>query len=130
MTSVEGFNAIEAQRFGAVTGALHAALLQDNPGAPGLDTVIRIFPAWPAEWDADFQLLARGGFLISASMKSGIIEDVEIMSQHGGICRIRNPWKGKKFTVLNNDMMICETENDLIEIETVRGDTVKLSQKI
>jgi len=89
--------------------------------------VIRVFPAWPTEWDADFQLLARGGFLVSASMKSGIIEDIEIMSQYGGICRIRSPWKGKKVTVLKNDKVICETEEDLIKVETVQGDIVKLS---
>ena len=129
LTSVEGYNAIEAQRFGAVTGSLHAALCQDNPGAPGLEPVIRVFPAWPADWDADFQLLARGGFLVSASMKSGIIEDVEIMSQHGGTCRIRNPWKAEKVTVLKNDMVICKTEEDLMKIETVKGDIVKLSME-
>ena len=129
LTSVEGINAIEAQRFGAVTAALHASLCQDNPGAPGLDSVIRVFPAWPADWDADFQLAARGGFLISASMKSGVIEDVELLSQHGGTCRIRNPWKGKEVTVHKNDEALCKTGDDLISIETEKGDTIRLSME-
>jgi hypothetical protein len=60
-------------------------------------------------------------------MKSGVIEDVELLSQHGGTCRIRNPWKGQEVTVHKNDEVLCKTGEDLILIETEKGDTIRLS---
>jgi hypothetical protein len=72
------------------------ALLQSVAAAPGLDPVIRVFPAWPTEWDAAFKLAARRGFVVSSMMKEGRIRFVELISKRGEACRIRNPWpKGK-----------------------------------
>ena len=128
MALVEGFNAIEAQRLGIVSGALHDALMQDSPGKPGMDPVIRLFPAWPVEWDADFQLLARGGFLVSSSIKSCKIESIEVVSQYGGTCRIRNPWKGERISIYINGDAVSETEGDLITIETEKNDTIEIKK--
>ena len=58
----------------------------------GEPEVIRVFPAWPPEWDASFRLLARGGFLISSEIKEGKVVSVEIESRLGEDCRLRNPW--------------------------------------
>ena len=65
-----------------------------SPPGPAREPVIRVFPAWPKEWDAAFTLLARGAFLVGSSMKAGKIESVRIESQAGGECRLRNPWPG------------------------------------
>src|SRR5262245_21643297 len=81
MSQREGAGCTECERLGRASEALHTALLQSAPPAPGGDPIIRVFPAWPAEWDASFKLLARGAFLVSASIKSGKIESVHIDSQ-------------------------------------------------
>ena len=128
MTLVEGFNAIDAQGLGIMSGALHTALLQDGPGAPDREPVLRVFPSWPDEWDADFELLARGGFLVSAARKNGITQPVEILSQFGGKCRIRNPWPGDNITIRKNGAELPNTENSLIVIDTVKGDIITLCQ--
>jgi len=91
----EGPQALDAERLGRGSEALHLALLQSNAAEPGGDPVIRVFPAWPKEWDARFRLAARGGVLVTASMKGGVIEFVELESPAGGECRVRNPWSGE-----------------------------------
>jgi hypothetical protein len=84
---------------GNAANALHAALLQTAPSGPGKDSVIRVFAAWPPEWDAQFTLAARGAFLVSSSMQKGRIEFVHVQSQAGGQCRVANPWPGKTVVV-------------------------------
>jgi hypothetical protein len=92
MTLREGPQALDAQRLGRAAEAVHLALLQSNPPAPGEDPVLRVFAAWPPEWDAEFRLLARGAFVVGARMKSGRVEFVELESLAGSECRLRNPW--------------------------------------
>jgi hypothetical protein len=103
----EGQQTTSVQRLGRVADALHNALCQSVPSAPGKEPVIRVFPAWPKEWDAAFTLLARGAFLVGSSMKAGRIEFVQITSQAGGACRLRNPWPGATVT-LNSDSKKAE----------------------
>lgn len=94
MTLREGPQAIDAERLGRASEALHKALLQSNPPAPGEDPVLHLFPAWPKEWSAAFTLLARGGFLVSAATQNGRAIFVELESQAGAECRLRNPFEG------------------------------------
>jgi hypothetical protein len=96
MTLREGPQALDAQRLGRAAEALHLALLQSNPRAPGENPVIKVFPAWPTEQDASFRLLARGGFMISSSFKAGHVEFVEIESLAGGECVLVNPWNDSR----------------------------------
>ena len=91
MTLREGPQALDAQRLGRASEALHLALLQSNPPAPGDDPVLHVFPAWPNEWNARFRLAARGAFIVSSSFRQGRIEYVGIESTKGGECRLRNP---------------------------------------
>jgi hypothetical protein len=95
MTLREGPQALDAQRLGRAAEALHVALLNSAPPAPAEDPVIELFSAWPKDWDAHFKLGARGGFVVTASIRGGQVESVELESQAGGDCRIRNPWSGE-----------------------------------
>src|SRR5262245_38291338 len=90
MTLREGPQALDAQRLGRAAEALHLALLRSNPPAPGEEPVIEPFAAWPKEWTARFKLLARGGFLVTASGES-----IEVEALVGGECRLKNPWTGR-----------------------------------
>ena len=92
MTLREGPQALDAQRLGRAAEALHLALLQSNPPAPGEDPVLRVFRGVAERVGRPFTLLARGAFLVSASMQGGPVEFVELESQAGAECRLRNPW--------------------------------------
>jgi hypothetical protein len=96
MTLREGPQALDAQRLGRMAEALHLALLQSNPPAPGEDPVIQPFAAWPKEWEARFKLGARGGFVVTGSP-----DDLAIEATVGGECRLKNPWTGQlqRFTM-------------------------------
>lgn len=67
--------------------AVNEMLLQSHEGK------IRVFPAIPSRFTAAFTLWAEGAFRVSSAIDSlGNIPFVEIMSQAGQECRIRNPW--------------------------------------
>jgi hypothetical protein len=95
MTLREGPQALDAQRLGRAAEALHIALVNSAPPAPGVDSTIELFAAWPKEWDARFKLGARGGFVVTASIRGGQVESVELESLAGAECRVRNPWTGE-----------------------------------
>ncbi|MEC0240305.1 hypothetical protein P4H66_10635 [Paenibacillus dokdonensis] len=101
LTVREGINCISAQRLGNAASALQAALCQSQPPGPGKESVIRVFPACPENWDAEMSLWCHGGFVVTSEIHSGVIPYVNISSTLGGICRVRNPW-GEAEVSLNN----------------------------
>ena len=58
----EGPQAMDVERLGRASEALHHALLQSEPVEPGKDAILRMFPAWPTEWDPAFDPSGAGGF--------------------------------------------------------------------
>ena len=57
------------------------------------DGTLRLFPCWPRDQDASFRTLrAVGAFLVSASLTSGEVGEVRIVSEKGEPCRLVNPW--------------------------------------
>ena len=92
MSLFEGPTAASVEHLGLLSVTLQESLLQSVSSRPGEPEIIRVFPAWPLEWDASFRLLARGGFLVSSEIKEGKVVSVEIESRLGEDCRLRNPW--------------------------------------
>ena len=124
MTLREGPQALDAERLGRASEALHLALLQSNPPAPGEDPILHVFPAWPKEWNAQYTLGARGGFLVSASMESGRVEFVALESRAGAACRLRNPW-GEAEIDLYRDGSKAETlKGPLLRFDTRKGERI------
>jgi hypothetical protein len=122
----EGEGALSCERLGVAALAMHAALLQSVPSAPGKEPVIHLFPSWPREWDATYTLAARGAFLVTASIENGEIEMVGIKSQAGGECRIENPWPGKRLTIYRNSKRAGKTSGKMIVFSTNPGEVVAL----
>lgn len=91
----EGPGAIDAEHIAGLANGIHSSLLDSTPadGEQG-EPVLRVFPAWPKDWDADFSLLERGAFTVSATQSGGIIGPITIESHAGQVCRLRNPWDG------------------------------------
>jgi hypothetical protein len=122
----EGRQATSAQRLGRAADVLHNALLQSVGAGPAEPPVIRVFPAWPRAWDAAYTLLARGGFLVTASMRDGEIEFVGIESQIGGKCRVRNPWGEGEVAVHRDDAPVENARGSLLTFETRSGERIAL----
>ena len=123
----EGRQATSAQRLGRAADVLHNALLQSVGAGPAEEPVIRVFPAWPRQWDAAYTLLARGGFLITASMRGGEIEFVAIESQIGGECRVRNPWGAEQEVAVHRNGARAEgASGSLLTFETRQSDRITL----
>ena len=93
--------------------------------------VIRIFPAWPAGTDARFtDLLAQGGFWVSADQMGGKISNVRIRSTVGGTVRLVSPWKSPAITVVEQagDARIpVKAEGGICSFPTTAGKAYILS---
>jgi hypothetical protein len=125
----EGFQTTSIQRLGRAAEALQYALCQSVPSSPGRDPVLHIFPAWPREWDAQYTLLGRNAFLVSSSMRKGLIEFVEVVSQAGNELRIRNPWPGNEVVIYRNGKEWQVNKQDRIELPTAAGDQLIFIKK-
>lgn len=125
----EGFQTTSAQRLGRAAEALHYALCQSIPSTPGAQPVIRVFPAWPEGWDAQFSLRCRGGFMVTSSHQKGRTEFVEILSDAGSDCRIRNPWPGTVVTIYRNGKKWKDSNDDLIHFKTKKDDRFVIVSK-
>jgi hypothetical protein len=125
----EGAQTTNVERLGRVADTLHNALIQSVGAGPAKEPVIRVFPAWPKEWDAAFTLLARGAFLVSSSMKAGRIEFVQVESQAGGECRLRNPWPDTVVTLYRDDKKTEDLSGPLLTFPTQRGEVLVLVPK-
>jgi hypothetical protein len=98
----EGPGAIDAEHIGGLTMGIHSSLLQNAADKIEQDPIIQVFPSWPNDWDAKFNLLARGGFRVTSSQKKGVIEFVELQSQYGKECHLQNPWGASEVTLYRN----------------------------
>jgi hypothetical protein len=92
MTPGIAANEVSAEHLGNTAMALQEALMQSQAPYSGDQEVIYLAPAWPAAWDADFRLLARGGFMVSARIRTGTVQFAQIFSRQGGMLRMVNPW--------------------------------------
>lgn len=124
MTLREGPQALDAQSLGRAAEALHLALLQSAPSSPGAAPVICVFPAWPKEWDASYTLLARGAFLVTSSIERGRIGFVELESQAGSECRLRNPWGEREVTLYRDGKKSESLRGSLLRFSTRKGERV------
>jgi alpha-L-fucosidase 2 len=69
----------------ALPAVINECLLQSYDG------VLRLFPNWPG--DASFATLrAAGAFLVSASRRAGVVEEVTVLSETGSDLRLELPW--------------------------------------
>jgi hypothetical protein len=123
MTLLEGPQATDAERLGRAAQALHLALLQSNPPGPGEDPVLHVFPAWPKEWNARYTLLARGGFLVTSSMNRGSVESIELESQAGAPCKLRNPFPAAA-VLYRNGSRVETLQGPLLEFKTQKGERI------
>mgnify|MGYP000974541752 CR=1 FL=1 len=125
----EGFYTTNIQRIGRAAEALQAALCFNSPEYPGGPSIVRVFHAWPKEWNAAFNLRSRNGFLVSSAMKQGHIDFVELHAQQEGTCLLQNPWMGKKAIVFRNGRHTGHLSGELLKLPANKGDRIVLVQE-
>ncbi|GAA4249160.1 glycosyl hydrolase family 95 catalytic domain-containing protein [Dactylosporangium darangshiense] len=104
-----------------VAGGLGEMLLQSFQGD------IKVFPAWPSGTSAKFgDLLARGGFLVSASRAGGTVQYIRIVSQKGGTATVTNPWGGS-VQVYRNGASAGTVSGARLTLATSAGETIALA---
>ena len=116
----EGGFALDWQQEATFSEGLSAALLQSGAAAPGGTPILRVFPAWPKDVDASFTLRAKGDFLVTSMMKSGKVDFIEVTSQRGGPCTLRNYWgtqsvdlhssKAWRKKTMSGDLLVFDTK--------------------
>ena len=86
---------------------------------------IRLFPVWRS--DASFETLrADGAFLVSAKQAGGVIGDVRIVSEKGGLLRMANPFPTA--VVTRGDGMQEEISGEICVL-TQAGETLTIQNK-
>lgn len=130
-TFEQGIQSMGLEHSGLITMTLQIGLMQSISPTPGEPEIINVFPAWPREWDASFSLLARGGFLVTSSIRGGVIEFIQIESRFGETCRLRNPWnkpcrvsEGKN---LGGENPTDNLEGEILLFETKEGELYEVS---
>lgn len=116
----EGAMALANEPLAAIATAIQDGLVQCVSPRPGQPETIRILPAWPKAWTAAFRLIVRGGFVVSAAVRDGMLECLEIESRLGEECRLRNPW-GTACIVTAAGQSDVEFAGDLIQFATTAG---------
>jgi alpha-L-fucosidase 2 len=89
--------------------------------------IVRLFPAIPHSWkDVSFdKLRTEGAFLVSAQMKDGLVDNVEIISEMGGELRFANPFNSTLFATDHK----YEIEDGVIIITMEKGGKLSLERK-
>ena len=97
-------------------------LIQSHTG------VVKIFPAIPKSWkDVSFEKLRTvGAFLVSAEMRNGEVQKVEIDSDTGGAFSMDNPFPSGKYGY-KGDIEIIES-GEMIKINMVKGQKIILTK--
>jgi CRISPR/Cas system CSM-associated protein Csm2 small subunit len=122
----EGPGAIDAEHLGGLASGIHFTMLSSAPDSPAGDPVLSIFNQWPDDWDAAFQLLARGAFLVSSAHINGKIPLVEIQSQAGSDCVLKNPWPNETVTLYRNEKKAENVSGEILRFTTSKNEDIIL----
>lgn len=103
----------------ALPVVINECLLQSYNG------ILRLFPNWPGEQEAEFATLrAVGAFLVSASFSGGEVQWVEIESEAGAELKLYNPWKhGAVCKQVSGDRIVRE---EVVRLSTSPGERIRL----
>lgn len=89
-----------------VPSCINEMLFQSHEG------VLRFFPVWDTEIDAEFtNLRGYGAFLVSAKLKNRKIGTIRLYSEKGRPCRIECPWEQGMIISTDYKKIDCVTEN-------------------
>ena len=91
---------------------------------------VEIMPAIPFAWqEASFtNLRTEGAFIVSAKRSKGVIKKVKIVSEKGGLLKLKNPFNNYTYET-NNNVQLISTDKQFININFNPGATITLQAK-
>ncbi|MBP5486467.1 MAG: hypothetical protein J6Y06_02375 [Bacteroidales bacterium] len=96
----------------------------------GHQDMVRLFPVWPLDADASFhQIRVEGAFLVSASLRGGIVGEVTVESERGRDLSMQNPWEGQEVEINGSDGTQTVCQGPVIRMKTVPGEYTVSVQK-
>jgi alpha-L-fucosidase 2 len=109
----------------AFAAGIQEMLIQSHTG------IIRVFPAIPSGWkDVSFSTLrAEGAFLVSAIQKEGKVERINIHSEMGGTCKLKNPFGSGMYHIKYSWQGKVKEEGDIFIMDFPAGGSVEISVK-
>ena len=120
--SMQDFIQAGLEPIGHLSCGVFEMLLQSH------ESVIRIFPSYPAQWEGRFSLRAYGGFIVSSYKRAFQSPAyVHIRALEGGRLVICNPWEELSSIWVKGSQWQNLEVGDLIEIDTRRGEELTLS---
>jgi hypothetical protein len=97
---------------GVLTTGLQQALVQSYDG------VVQVAPAWPSDWDVAGSVQIEGGHRLSTEVKGGVPSLVGIQAGSKESLKIRNPWPGQQFRVVDSrtGSVVAPTSDDVVTV--------------
>ncbi len=91
---------------------------------------VEIFPAIPSTWKnvAFSKLRTQGAFLVSAKKENGVTSEVKILSQKGGLFRLKMPFNFFYITNKSKKYAFDKNEN-VLEIKMKAGEEITLKNR-
>ena len=109
----------------AVSGLITEFLVQS------VDDIIRVFPSWPRSTEAEFSnLRARGGFLVSARQKGGLVSDFTVESTVGGELKLVSPWGSIRAKYPDGSVLSFTPDSlGVVRVGTKRGQKLEFAEE-
>ncbi len=109
----------------AFASGVQDMLIQSHTG------ITIIFPAVPGSWkDVAFSTLrTEGAFLVSAQQKGGEVLKVKIVSEKGGIYKMKNPFGKQSYTKKMSWNGSVKTDGVVLAIDFPQNGVIELSAK-
>ncbi len=112
----------------AVPSCINEMLFQSHEG------ILRFFPVWERQKDAAFaRLRGYGAFVVSAELKKGIVQNVDILSEKGRPCSVLCPWESGMVVLEEGSPVECEIREEesgtVYAFPTKAGRTYRIEQK-
>ena len=90
--------------------------------------VLRLFPVWPKDQDAQFtNLRAWGAFLVSAEIRDGEVQSVKIISEKGRQCIVQNPWPSLDVVVTRKSGLVEVIAGKRVAFATQQNEVIHLA---
>jgi hypothetical protein len=83
------------EQAGVLAATVSEALVQDYDG------LLRIAPAWPADWTGEGTVAIQHNSRVSVQVSGGTVGTVAIAAGATGTITMRSPWPGQSVTVIN-----------------------------
>ncbi|KAE9084356.1 hypothetical protein PF010_g20861 [Phytophthora fragariae] len=107
----------------SLPAVINECLLQSYNG------VLRLFPNWPKERNAEFRTLrAVGGFLVSAAAEAGEVKNVEIISEAGSLLKFYIPWQEGALCIGSFGERLLKGE--VGELPTTAGEVIRIVKNV